>query len=394
MSPCSWKGRSPVNRRTSALCCLLLAAALLCALPSLLLSLSSRDGERMAERLRPKTAQMLTIWLISDAAESKKHLNEQIALFEKQNAGVRVYLRRADAEELFTDGAVLPDVVLFSPGVVTDPARALLPIDATHLGCASDGLTAGRSAGVQYAVPIWYAPSVLAVPSVFFPTEAIPLPAPKQSSFFDLSTPAPTPAPDVGGVDESASLPSADLIPWGKLLEPSALTSPKGIDLIQLLSMCPSAMRPELIASLASPGSASATSAPTPAPIARVMTLAEYQNAMVSGQSLAGFALTPACTQRVLFLGICKDHVLSRAFLTHLFSPDSQAELTAHSLLSAAETASSAQGDPLTRQLARQYQNGLLFPNAFEHTLQELNALCEDAFGRNQDPVETLLRLR
>lgn len=393
MSPRLWKGRSPVNRRTSALCCLLLAAALLCALPSLLVSLSSQGGERMAERLRPKTTQMLTIWLISDAAESKKHLNEQIALFEKQNAGVRVYLRRADAEELFTDGAVLPDVVLFSPGVITDPARALLPIDATHVGCASDGLTAGRSAGVQYAVPLWYAPSVLAVPSVFFPTEAIPLPSPKQSSFFDLSTPAPTPAPNVDS-DESVSLPSADLIPWGELLESSALTAPKGIDLIQLLSMCPSAMRPALIASLTGLSSASATSAPTPAPIACVMTLAEYQSAVAGGQSLAGFALTPACTQRVLFLGICKDHALSRAFLTYLFSPDSQAALPTHSLLSAAETAAPVQGDPLTRQLARQYQNGLLFPNAFEHTLQELYALCEDAFRRNQDPVETLLRLR
>lgn len=383
-----------MNQRTSALCCLLLAAALLCALPSLLVSLSSQSGERMAERLRPKTAQMLTIWLISDAAESKKHLNEQIALFEKQNAGVRVYLRRADAEELFTDGAVLPDVVLFSPGVVTDPVRALLPIDATHVGCASGGLTAGRSAGVQYAVPLWYAPSVLAVPSVFFPTETIPLPSPKQSSFFDLSTPAPTAAPDVDGAGENAALPSADLIPWNKLLEPSAFTAPKGIDLIQLLSMCPSAMRPTLITSLTSPGSASVTPTPTPAPIARVMTLAEYQNAVTNGQSLVGFSLTPAGTQRVLFLGICKDHVLSRAFLTHMFSTDSQAALLSHSLLPAAETAAPAQGDPLTRQLALQYQNGLLFPNAFEHLLQELYALCEDAFARNQDPVETLLRLR
>jgi len=380
-----------------------MTAALLCALPSLWARLTTGDGERMAERLRPKKAQIFTVWILSDATESRTQLNQQIALFEKQNPGVHVYLRRADSAELFAENAVLPDVVLFSPGALTDPGRVLLPIvdlpKAANI--TEDILVAGKSRGLQYGVPLWVAPSVLTVPTGFFPVQAVPAPAPTQTSFFDLSTPMPTSdlrkrsgtpeAPKTGGTGDTPALPDDSLIPWLKLMEPGSMTAPKGIALVQLLSMCPLDMRPALIASLAEQALAPKQS-PQPQQKAEVMTLAAYQNAIASGKPLIGFAMKPACTEKVLLLGVCNDHQLSRAFLAGLLCEDAQSALVGHALLPVIRV--SPAGDAMTLFLTGLYQNGLLFPNAFEHTAQELDALCLDAFRQSRDPVETLLRLR
>ncbi len=402
-----------MNRRTSAYVCLLLTAALLSVLPGLVSNLTRRDSGRMAERLRPDPAQTLTVWIVSDATQGKTHLSEQTALFEKSHGGVRVYLRRADAAELFAQSAVLPDVVLFSPGAFSTPEKALMPI--AHLGEAElptdAAMAAGRSGGIQYAIPLWFAPSVLAVPSQMFPTEDIPTPRPTQTSLFNLGTPAPTQLPQQGGKDPS--LPEEALIPWEALLTPQSLPKPEGIALIQLLHMCPTPMRPALVEALTGGAAQNPSDAPngnvsrrglfTPAPVAKgpvaaapvsaaVLPLAQYRHAVEEGRALAAFAMAPACTQQVLFAGICHDHGLSQAFVTHLLGGEAQAALPPHGLLPTVPM--EAQGDGLTRQLMESYGRSLLFPNAFQHNLQELNAICEDAFRRNQSPTETLLRLR
>lgn len=387
-----------MNRRTSALLCLLLSAVLVIALPTLLQNIQNQDGQRMAERLRPEKARTLTIWVMQDNTASQKYLSQQMALFEKQHSGVRVFLRKADAADLTAEGAALPDLLLFSPGAFGNPGEVLIPLMNVP-GVSAEALLSGKSGGTQYATPLWMAPSVLALPVEWLPEEAVPTAAPTASSFFDLATPAPTQSTD----ETKKQLGEKD-IPWENLLVTGALTRPEGMAQQQLLSMCPTAMRPALVAAVAAGGntpnatptagtgqSAKASQSPGKA---RVMTLASYEAAIGSGQPLCGFAMSPATTQNVLLAGLCRDSDLAQMFLSQLLSQDAQGALPAHCLLPVTPVEEILPAGTLTSQLLEKYQHGLLFPNSFEYTAQELESLCNDAFLRNADPVETLLRLR
>lgn len=389
-----------MNRRTSAFLCLLLSAVLLITLPTLLEGIQSQDGQRMAERLRPEKARTLTLWVMRDNTAGEKYLGQQIALFEQQHSGVRVFLRKTDLTDLTAEGAVLPDMLLFSPGAFGNPAEVLIPLMNVPGVCA-EGLLSGQSGGTQYATPLWLAPSVLTLPVEWLPEEISITTAPTASSFFDLATPAPTQSQS----ETQRQLGEAD-IPWEKLLIPGALALPEGMAQQQLLSMCPTDMRPALVAALAA-NESTPTSAPTSAGkgqsapratqgpgSAKVMTLAAYEAAIGSGQPLCGFAMSPATTQNVLLAGLCRDSDLARMFLEQLLSGDAQAALSGYSLLPVISVENTLPAGTLTAQLLEKYQRGLLLPNSFEYTAQELESLCRDGFLRNADPVETLLRLR
>lgn len=362
-----------MDRRLQTLASLLLAAGLLLALPGTLAGLRERGQSRLSERLTPPEARTFTVWVVRDATASLPAIKRLCAAFEKANAGVRVFLRQADASELTAKDAALPDVVLFSPCELREPEQYLLPLIGLH--CREDALTAGRSQMLQYAVPLWVAPGVLSVPAAWCESAAR---APAPTSRFSL-LPAVTPeAPE--------ETPEPPGVPWARLCEKGAIQAPEGLGWQQLLLAAPAEHRARLTAALTAGG------APDK-PCARVTTLSAFRAALSAGEALQGFAL-PALTHDVLLLGACRDGALSERFLALALSEETQASLSAYALVGVAEGADQGWQDALGGEIAKAYARSMLLPNAFTYAREELYALCEGDFGRGVDPVETALRLR
>ncbi|MEG2604789.1 MAG: hypothetical protein RSB91_07610 [Clostridia bacterium] len=377
------------THRASLFTALLMTAALLCALPGLVRPLSTQDENRMDANLRPARARTLTVWLLSSGMGDQRLLNELCADFEKEREGVRVFVRKADAVELLAPDAVPPAVALYETGVVIAPERLFQPL-ANLAALPEAAVSAGRSGGVSYAVPLWYAPNVLSLPSPWLASDA-PAQSPAPSSFFQLATPAPQ-----AMEGQPQAFLSPDALPWRKLLAPGALARPAGVALQQLLLLCPMPLRQELISALRGEGNASASRAAASASaiqIARVQPLYAHQAALANGEALIACPLLPAVTDGVRYLSLCNDSEDARAFARFLLRSGSQQKAFAWGLLPAAD-ANSAQADALTAELDQRFTAGLYLPNAFAHTRAEMNALCLDAFLRSADPVETLLQLR
>ncbi|MEG1014816.1 MAG: hypothetical protein RSI33_11230 [Clostridia bacterium] len=391
------------TRRASLFVALLFTAALLCAMPGLLESLHAQDANRMDERLRPARSRTLTLWLLGDDVSDDPLLSELCALFEKQADGVRVFLRRVSPSETTEKNAVLPDVLLYITGSIVNPEQLFLPLSPAPR-VPAEALLSGKSSGESYALPLWYAPSILSLPAGWLRQEGAPTATPRPQSFFDLGTPA----PKLSKHDIPSTI-TADALPWRKLLQKNALVPPKGLALQQLLFSCPLSVRRELIdactgnasmstsaaASIASPKasppSVDANASP-PLPQAKVLTLAQYQLCAKANADLIACPLKPAASDAVRYLSLCRNGADARAFLHFVLSDTAQQAALSHHLLPVVPLAPSA--DPLTAELQACCQSGLLFPNAFAHARQELQALCMNAFLSASDPVETLLRLR
>ncbi|MEG2208638.1 MAG: hypothetical protein RR065_11075, partial [Clostridia bacterium] len=201
------------THRASLFTALLMTAALLCALPGLVRPLSMQDENRMDANLRPARARTLTVWLLSSGMGDQRLLNELCADFEKEREGVRVFVRKADAMELLAPDIVPPAVALYETGVVIAPERLFQPL-ANLAALPEAAVSAGRSGGVSYAVPLWYAPNVLSLPSPWLASDA-PAQSPAPSSFFQLATPAPQ-----AMEGQPQAFLSPDALPWRKLLAP------------------------------------------------------------------------------------------------------------------------------------------------------------------------------
>lgn len=364
-------------RRASLLTALLLTAALLCAMPGIFSSFQAGDANRMDERLRPARARTLTVWLISDRVDDRRLVSELCSSFERLNEGMRVFLRRVDAAELMEENAVKPDIVLHATASLVNPEQLFLPLTGLEK-IPEDALASGKSGGTPYAAPLWYAPNVLSLPAAWALGDEAPEPSAKPSSFFDLGTPAPDAAPE-----EGKPYLTEDELPWDRLLQKGALALPAGVALQQVQFLAPATVRAELAAACAGEAAAEC---------ARVQTLGAYLSAVRAGGSLIACPLLPAVCDRVRYLSLCRDSGDARALAAFLLSDHAQSAAVSHSLLPVCQTEVAA--DALTSALLERFKNGLLFPNAFAHTLEELEALCSDAFFRAADPVETLLRLR
>ena len=362
--------------RRGMLCSLLLTALLLLTLPTVRSRLFADDG-RVSPRLKPARQQPLTVWLIGDRTDSLRLLRREIAAFEKQTPGARVYLRSADAGELYAEGAVRPDVVLFSPGTVLEDA--LLPI-AGDPPCRQDAAIAGVSAGERYALPLWYAPSVLCVPNDWIVGR--PAATATATPLFALGTPPPTSA-----VQPKPTEPPPEL-PWQSVA--GSVAARDGVALAQLAAMCPASERARLTETLTPQWNADGKLKPRGD--AALLTLKAYRKALADGKPITGFALTPAASDAALFLGFSRDSALARAFADRLLSADTQSALDEHGLFPVRTDAPHPTGERVARELSRLYQANLLLPNAFAHTREELDQLCRAAL--TGDPIETLLRLR
>ncbi len=129
------------------------AAALI--LTALVVWLNARGVVRLQ---RPEVApkpqrQVLRVWVIEGWIGSTAWLEKQGAVFERAHPGVNLRIRRAQAEELMSPGAVPPDVVLFAPGVMDAPDTLLAPL-AGALPVRDELAVAGRWRGQQYGVPV------------------------------------------------------------------------------------------------------------------------------------------------------------------------------------------------------------------------------------------------
>jgi len=346
------------TRRTGILTALLLTAALFCAMPGLLRTAVTHDGNRMDERLRPPQMRTLTVWLLPGETDDRKLILNACTAFEKEQRGVRVFLRKADPEELTAPGAVLPDVALFETGGVNMPEKAFVPL-------ADEKESSGMYAGVSYAVPLWLSPNVLCIPQAWLSEGG------NAETYGESLLASSTPEPQ-----QSRRILEAQALPWTRLVQDEALEKPEGVALEQLLCMCPYPLRQRLSAAAASAAEGAA-----------VHTLAQ---AMRDPQG-AVCVMTPAVSDRVRYAALCRDGEDARAFVTFLRERMGAEALDA-GLLMLAGTEESP--DPLVRQAQAVFGASHTLPNAFAHTRIELKALCAEAFDRCADPVETLLKLR
>ncbi len=72
--------------------------------------------------------QVLRVWVCEGWVGSTTWLEKQCAVFERAHPGVNLRIRRAQADEWIALDAVLPDVLVFTPGVLTEPEALLTPI--------------------------------------------------------------------------------------------------------------------------------------------------------------------------------------------------------------------------------------------------------------------------
>ena len=143
---------------------------------------------------------LLRIWVISSPGGGQAWLKSQLRQFEKQHPTVSTYVRTVSAAELTAPDALMPDIVLYMPGDVTDPAVYFLPLSGEMV--TSDGLLreellrCGRWQGQQYALPLCWGTWVLAIDSALEPGNTVtPAPTTLLGHPIGSDTPAVTESP-------------------------------------------------------------------------------------------------------------------------------------------------------------------------------------------------------
>ena len=354
------------SRRTGLITALVLTAALFLAMPGLVRTLLLSDAGRAHESLRPQRMRTLTVWLLGSETGDRALIARAAAAYEKAHSGVRIFLRVVSAEEFTAPDAVLPDVALYETGSLNIPEKVFVPL-------AEQGDSSGMLAGVSYAIPLWLSPNVLTLPASWLSGAQVP--APKADSLLAASTPEPA--------QEDLSVLSPEALPWKRLVQPGAIAPTEGTALMQLLSLCPYPLRKAFT------NAAAIEAAPD---CARVETLQSHLAAVKNGEAVAGCVLSPAVSDRVRYVSLCRESKEAQAFVQFLRTQTAQDAL-ASSLIPLTDQALSCP-EALSHQALLLFQRSHTLPNAFAHTRGELLSLCRDAFLRCADPVETLLRLR
>lgn len=116
-----------------------------------LINTESSQAQQAAPQLN-----VLRVWVCEDwTGTSLTWLSRQASAFEKQHKGTRVIIRRVQKGDWLAEGAVLPDVLLFSAGMVTNPETLFTPQSGNFAIKEALSLTGDRD-GVRLAVPICY----------------------------------------------------------------------------------------------------------------------------------------------------------------------------------------------------------------------------------------------
>lgn len=175
--------------------------------------------------------QLLRIWSVSSLGGSDNWLKKQLRQFEKQHPGVMTYLRQVTPDALTAPDAVLPDLILYTPSTLTNPAELFAALSVPeHLSSAL--LQCGCWQGQQLALPLCWGGYVLAVDSRF---DAAPAATPAPTSLLGQSYA--TPAPDA----------SPQPYPYDAILaaDTPLLTAP-GSAMLILFDMLDPSLRPPL----------------------------------------------------------------------------------------------------------------------------------------------------
>lgn len=115
---------------------------------------------------------LLRIWVCSSVGGGESWLRDCLKSWEKQNPGAMTFLRVVSPEELTRPDAVLPDVLLYTPGTITAPQELFVPL-SNAVGIREPLLRAGRWQMQQYGLPLCYAGYALAIDSSIEPELAV-----------------------------------------------------------------------------------------------------------------------------------------------------------------------------------------------------------------------------
>ena len=291
-----------MTRYAGVLSSLLLTALLLYLMPGLVAGRLADTG-RTDERLKTPESRTLVVWITSWQQEDRRLVSSLCSAFEKQTPGLRIYLRRADADELYAGDAVLPDVVLHSTGDILSPEN-VLGLMTVPRGYPESAARAGRWQGRQQALPVWYAPNVVSVPAVWLMDEetdranlgeasaqgeppALLTPSGGERAYFGM--------PEAPGGAEMPTL-SAETFPWAQLLGAGGLATEDAIGLSQLMLLCPNTLREALSRLAVGEPDADGDHAV-------VQSLSSYLNAP---EGRAAMALPTVTSQRVRYVSLCK----------------------------------------------------------------------------------------
>ncbi len=391
-----------MNRRWGILSALLATALLLYAMPGLLGSFLSSTG-RTDDRLKKPQARTMVVWVTSWLEEDRKVIAALCSAFEQQTPGLRIYLRRADAAELYSEDAVLPDVVLHTTGDILAPGEVLIPITAPG-DYPEEAARAGGWQGRLYALPLWYAPNVLSLPAAWLmaddnkptdgsladaggipeagsrtddagPQTALLTPSRQEPSYFGTQA---------GETDAELPTLTADTLPWARLLAAGSLDAQETIGLSQLMLLCPNTLRRELSGLTVSMPEDSVE-------CAAIRSLSNYQTAR---EGRVAMALPVVTSQRVRYVSLCRGGEDGAAFVRFLLGSRAADEAMAVQLAPVCGDQADTPQEPLLRETLALAESGLMLPNTFLMGIGELESLCRQDFASAADPVSTLLKLR
>ncbi|GHU67670.1 hypothetical protein FACS1894184_07940 [Clostridia bacterium] len=140
-----------MRKRVIAMACMVLTSLMIWKLPDVLGQYPvNREGT-----IRNRGWQgVLRVWVCQDwSSGAMGWVTKQAAAFEKSHKGVRISIRRVTQGAWLADGAVLPDALIFSAGMVNEPRELLAPF-AKPEGFLHEAARAGEWAGEQYALPL------------------------------------------------------------------------------------------------------------------------------------------------------------------------------------------------------------------------------------------------
>lgn len=310
-------------KRRSVICLVGLA---LTAAAALLLCASPR-GERLpgAELARGR---LVRVWMVSSVGGGESWLRACLKEWEATHPGVMTYLRAVSAEELVREDAVLPDILLYTPGDLAAPERLFTPLSGTE-NIREPLLRCGRWRGQLYGLPLCYGGYVLAIHGALEPQHA--------------ATPAPT---TLLGRPAATASPDATATPGFPLAAAQKADTPL---------VCPRGAAGFTLACLLAPEERPALREPAPAPAeayrcflaqqasAAVLTTGQVtalEGVAASGKGFAYRVLTPSevITDQVwlgsLFPGAGED---AASLLAHLIAPAAQKRLASQGLYTVRE---------------------------------------------------------
>lgn len=308
-------------KRRSVICLVGLA---LTAAAALLLCASPR-GERLPGA-EPARGRLVRVWVVSSVGGGESWLRACLKDWEAAHPGVMTYLRAVSAEELVREDAVLPDILLYTPGDLAAPERLFTPLSGTE-NIREPLLRCGRWRGQLYGLPLCYGGYVLAIHGALEPQHA--------------ATPAPT---TLLGRPAATASPDATATPGFPLAAAQKADTPL---------VCPRGAAGFTLACLLAPEERPALSEPAPAEAYRCFLAQQASSAVLttgqvtalegvaaSGKGFAYRVLTPSevITDQVwlgsLFPGAGED---AASLLAHLISPAAQKRLASQGLYTVRE---------------------------------------------------------